>query len=86
MFEGNWTCSDCSGAITQLPFEPKEGQNITCKECYMKNRPPRNFERKMVQGSWKCAGCGGEITQLPFEPKGDGDLFCLDCFKKNKNS
>ena len=34
MVQGSWTCSGCGKEITELPFEPKEGQDILCKDCY----------------------------------------------------
>lgn len=43
MFQGNWKCADCGAEITELPFEPREGSEVRCHECYRKTRPPRNF-------------------------------------------
>ncbi len=34
MVQGNWKCAKCGVDITQLPFEPKEGQEILCRDCY----------------------------------------------------
>ena len=34
------TCSECGQKCT-VPFEPKEGRPVFCKECYRKRRPPR---------------------------------------------
>ncbi len=34
------TCSDC-GKECEVPFEPKEGRPVYCKECYAKNKPKR---------------------------------------------
>jgi len=31
------TCSDC-GVQTQVPFKPKEGRPVFCKDCYMKKK------------------------------------------------
>lgn len=36
MFEGNWTCADCGGAITSLPFEPRDTSNLKCRDCFRK--------------------------------------------------
>jgi len=36
MFEGNWKCSGCGGAITQLPFQPKSENNLVCRDCFQK--------------------------------------------------
>ncbi|MBT3282738.1 hypothetical protein HN375_01080 [bacterium] len=90
MFEGNWTCSSCNAAITQLPFQPdpaREG-GLVCRDCHkkrMEDKPRRDDgPRQMHQGDWKCAGCGGAITELPFEPdpaRAD-QLKCRDCFRK----
>ena len=34
------TCADC-GKECEVPFEPKEGRPVYCKECYAKHRPKR---------------------------------------------
>lgn len=36
MYEGNWKCSQCGGAITQLPFQPRSETGLTCRDCWMK--------------------------------------------------
>ena len=36
--EGNWTCSGCGGAITSLPFEPRDTSNLLCIDCYKKSK------------------------------------------------
>jgi len=38
MYQGEWTCSGCGGAITELPFEPRETSNLKCRDCYIKDR------------------------------------------------
>ncbi len=38
MFQGNWKCSSCGEAITELPFEPRSEAGLTCRTCYMKNK------------------------------------------------
>jgi CxxC-x17-CxxC domain-containing protein len=38
MFQGNWKCADCDTDITELPFEPREGTPIRCRECWMKQK------------------------------------------------
>jgi CxxC-x17-CxxC domain-containing protein len=38
MYEGNWTCSNCGGAITQLPFQPKSEKGLTCRTCWAKQK------------------------------------------------
>mgnify|MGYP003396043706 FL=1 len=41
MVKGNWKCSDCGKEITELPFEPAPDRPIYCRDCWSKNRPPR---------------------------------------------
>ena len=38
MYQGNWKCSSCGGAITELPFEPRSEKGLTCRACFMKQR------------------------------------------------
>jgi len=38
MIQGNWKCSECGAKITELPFEPSEGNPIYCRECWSKKR------------------------------------------------
>lgn len=38
MFQGNWKCSTCGGAITELPFQPRSEAGLTCRTCFMKNK------------------------------------------------
>ena len=38
MYQGNWTCSKCGGAITQLPFEPRSNSGLTCRDCYFNSK------------------------------------------------
>ncbi len=97
MYQGNWTCAECGVAITELPFEPRSGQPITCKACHVASKPQRstgfrrdggNFrrggdrERRMVTGNWTCKDCGDAITELPFEPRDPGNVSCRACFKR----
>lgn len=95
MHQGNWTCSKCGGAITQLPFEPRSESGLTCSACFAKSRnaaPSTDGqssdapagEKPKVAGNWTCSGCGAAITSLPFTPRDTSNLKCLDCFKKSK--
>lgn len=38
MYQGNWKCSKCGGAITELPFEPRGTAGLTCRDCYFKEK------------------------------------------------
>ena len=35
---GNWTCSECGGAITSLPFTPRSTANLKCLDCFKRGR------------------------------------------------
>ncbi len=37
MHQGNWKCSGCGGAITELPFIPRSESGLTCRTCWSKN-------------------------------------------------
>ncbi len=93
MFQGNWTCSGCGAVITELPFEPRRTDGLTCRECHRakQNAAPAgegdaggSAPKPRVEGNWTCSGCGGAITSLPFNPRDTSNLKCLDCFKKSK--
>lgn len=38
MHQGNWKCSGCGGAITELPFQPRSETGLTCRSCYAKSK------------------------------------------------
>lgn len=38
MHQGNWKCSSCGGAITELPFQPRSESGLTCRTCYIKGK------------------------------------------------
>lgn len=38
MHQGNWKCSTCGGAITELPFMPRSEAGLTCRNCYGKKK------------------------------------------------
>lgn len=38
MHQGNWKCSACGGAITELPFQPKSENGLTCRDCWSKSK------------------------------------------------
>ena len=83
-----YTCSKCNKEITELPFEPRNTDNLMCRDCHRENRPERSNrdrgERKMYEGDWTCADCGGAITSLPFEPRDTSNLKCKECFSSNR--
>jgi len=42
MHQGQWTCSQCGAAITELPFEPDGERPIYCRDCHRGQRQDRN--------------------------------------------
>lgn len=87
MVQGQWQCAGCQKEITELPFQPREGQEVHCRDCYASKRPKRTSsfgQKPMVQGQWECSGCKKPITELPFKPSGDRPLYCRDCYRSQK--
>jgi len=86
--QGHWQCAGCEKEVTELPFQPREGQEIYCRDCYASKRPKRSFggqgQKQMVQGEWECSGCKKVITELPFRPSGNGPIFCRDCYRSKR--
>lgn len=89
------TCSDC-GKETEVPFEPEEGREIYCKECYQKRRPRRRSfgrfggrrrdnERPREMHKATCSKCGKE-AEVPFKPDGRKPILCKECFIKQKEA
>jgi len=93
MYQGNWSCSECGAAITELPFQPNGTSPLYCRDCHRQKRgnnsqrSNNNFrERRTFTGNWSCSQCGAAITELPFEPKDDQSLLCRDCYRSQRNS
>ena len=84
MHQGNWTCSGCNGAITELPFQPRNTTGLLCRDCHSKkaggSKAPQG-DRPMFEGNWSCSSCSTPINKLPFQPRETGNLLCRDCFK-----
>jgi CxxC-x17-CxxC domain-containing protein len=49
MYEGNWKCSSCGGAITQLPFQPRSESGLTCRTCYAKQKEAEKSEQPIPE-------------------------------------
>lgn len=49
MHEGNWKCSSCGGAITQLPFLPRGESGLTCRACYGKGKEAEKSEQPVPE-------------------------------------
>lgn len=46
MIQGNWKCSKCGTAITELPFEPDPSRldQLLCRDCHRERR--QSFRRR----------------------------------------
>lgn len=49
MYEGNWKCSSCGGAITELPFQPRSESGLTCRACYAKGKEAEKTEQPVPE-------------------------------------
>ncbi|RMD59454.1 hypothetical protein D6821_01185 [Candidatus Parcubacteria bacterium] len=43
MFKGDWSCSQCGAAITELPFQPDGDRPLFCRDCYRQRSPRRRY-------------------------------------------
>lgn len=72
MFQGNWTCSKCGGAITELPFEPRSNSGLTCRECYFKDKNGGQAPSNTAGGGDNAPETGGadmdDREAPPFDP------------------
>jgi CxxC-x17-CxxC domain-containing protein len=90
------TCAEC-GVETTVPFKPSGDRPVKCRDCFSKDRPPRDGPRAGAGGAGgfrndrgpreehevTCGECGTQTT-VPFKPTGDRPVLCRDCFAKNR--
>lgn len=95
MHQGNWKCSTCGGAITELPFVPRSESGLTCRACYSKQkgggapRAPEMAPAAEVPDIPFDAGLAGEpdlddgltpVSSTPGDrPRFSGDWQCAGC-------
>lgn len=68
MFQGNWTCSSCGGAITELPFEPRSNSGLTCRDCYFKKKDSGSG------GDVQAVAAASAADEQQNAPPFDGDM------------
>jgi CxxC-x17-CxxC domain-containing protein len=61
MYQGNWKCSTCGGAITELPFQPRSESGLTCRACYSKKK---NAESPHAADDMTVAGEAPDIPDF----------------------
>lgn len=90
MVDGIWICKCCGEFILKLPFEPRDANDVLCRNCHINKRPPRAVgfgnisSHNVIQGNWICNDCGVEITELPFMPSNSKPIFCISCLSTKK--
>lgn len=76
MFQGNWKCSSCGGAITELPFEPRSEAGLTCRDCYMKQKDasksePTDAPESASEPSSEAPESADIATDMPADTSGE---------------
>jgi len=81
MHQGNWKCSGCGGAITELPFQPRSESGLTCRACYAKGKESKEVEQPVeeLQTASEPMSLDGipdfDEAQLASEPMPADDAF-----------
>lgn len=74
MYQGNWKCSSCNGAITELPFQPRSESGLTCRACYGKQKnKDAEFVPEIIAASE--APDMPDFAELASEPAPSSDFY-----------
>ncbi|MCA9355028.1 hypothetical protein KC865_00560 [Candidatus Kaiserbacteria bacterium] len=68
MYQGNWKCSNCGGAITELPFEPRSESGLTCRSCWSKKKDRDNQHDSGVVSATEIPDDAPEHAEVATEP------------------
>lgn len=86
MYQGNWQCSSCGGAITELPFEPRSTLGLTCRPCYGKQRgaaaptdTPDETSTSYGANDADLAALENPATPASEKTKHEGNWTCATC-------
>ncbi len=83
MHQGNWTCSGCGGEIKELPFEPRNTDGLTCRDCYFKKKDEAKAgtpaEGEVPEGGEAPAGSDAPPPSASDRPMFTGDWKCSGC-------
>jgi CxxC-x17-CxxC domain-containing protein len=74
MHQGNWKCSTCGGAITELPFQPRSEAGLTCRTCYAQSRNPNSQSAPPMPVADEAADIP-DFAELASEPPSGDDGF-----------
>jgi len=70
MHQGNWKCSSCGGAITELPFQPRSESGLTCRTCYAKQKGGQSSSAPQMATASEALDIPDD-AQLASEPSPD---------------
>jgi len=75
MHQGNWKCSKCGGAITELPFEPRGEAGLTCRACYGKQKDAEKTDAgaSEMPGDASVAQEAPNMQDMPEDAGGAGE-------------
>lgn len=95
MHQGNWKCSGCGGAITELPFIPRSETGLTCRSCFIKSKggnsapaspttvatevPDIPFDAEPADGPQMDDGFDAMPVTPGEKPRISGDWQCASC-------
>ena len=65
MHQGNWKCSSCGGAITELPFQPRSEAGLTCRACFMKSKGGNNNRGESKSTAPEMGDLATEAPDIP---------------------
>ena len=78
MHQGNWKCSSCGGAITELPFEPRSETGLTCRTCWSKQKDKESQPAPEMAAGTEVPNDIPEDAGLAGEPMPADDGFGMD--------
>ena len=70
------TCASCNTAITQLPFQPRPGQDVYCRDCH---RNQQSFRSGGGSGGSRYQGGGAQHTPRPLKDVSHLNIKCAGC-------
>ena len=78
MHQGNWKCSGCGGAITELPFQPRSETGLTCRTCYAKSKDKAASEAPEMPTASEAPDFSPDDAGVATEPMPSDDGFGME--------